>query len=72
MAAVKLAAKEKHHHADKHNAHTQNFTPVYVFDRHAQKAIVVNQQARQQLPQNDEQQHIGNANLWRNDDAGTH
>ena len=55
MATVKLAAKEKHHHADEHDAHPQNFAPIDVFDRHAQKTIVVDEQARQQLPQDNEQ-----------------
>ena len=42
-------AKEKHHHADEHNAHTQDFAPINVFDGHAQETIVIDEQARQQL-----------------------
>lgn len=45
MAAVKLAAKEKHHHADEHNAHPQNFAPINVFDGHAQETIMIDEQA---------------------------
>ena len=63
-------AKEKHHHADEHNAHTQDFAPINVFDGHAQETIVVDEQARQQLPQDDEQQHVGHAHFGSHDDAG--